>query len=60
MTISCLLMRRSILRRVGNQNRLTDEHVEKIIDTYQRRQTVERYAYVASISEVKLLSTTTT
>ena len=38
--------------KVGNQNRLTDEHVEKIIDTYQRRQTVERYAYVASISEV--------
>ena len=40
--------------KVGNQNRLTDEHVEKIIDTYQRRQTVERYAYVASFDEVAL------
>ena len=40
--------------KVGNQNRLTDEHVEKIIDTYQRRQTVERYAYVASFNEFAL------
>ena len=38
--------------KVGNQNTLTDEHVEKIIDTYQRRETVEKYAYVASFSEL--------
>ena len=38
--------------KVGNQNTLTDEHVEKIIDTYQRREAVEKYAYVASFSEV--------
>ena len=38
--------------KVGNQNRLTDEHVEKIVDTYQRREAVEKYAYVAGISEV--------
>ena len=38
--------------KVGNQNRLTDVHVEKIVDTYQRRETVEKYAYVAGISEV--------
>ena len=38
--------------KVGNQNRLTDEHVEKIVDTYQRRETVEKYAYVASFGEV--------
>ena len=38
--------------KVGNQNKLTDEHVEKIIDTYQRRQIVEKYAYVASFNEV--------
>ena len=38
--------------KVGNQNTLTDEHVETIIDTYQRRETVEKYAYVAGISEV--------
>ena len=38
--------------KVGNQNTLTDEHVEIIIDTYQRRETVEKYAYVAGINEV--------
>ncbi len=38
--------------KVGNQNTLTDKHVEKIIDTYQRRETVEKYSYVAGISEV--------
>ena len=38
--------------KVGNQNKLTDGHVEKIIDTYQRRETVEKYAYVTSFSEV--------
>ena len=40
--------------KVGNQNRLTDEHVENIINTYQRRETVEKYAYVASFDEVAL------
>ena len=38
--------------KVGNQNTLTDDHVEKIIDTYQRRESVEKFAYVAGISEV--------
>jgi type I restriction enzyme M protein len=36
----------------GNQNHLSDEHVEKIIETYTKRETVERYSYVAPISEV--------
>ena len=52
MTIFCLLMASQHFEKIGNQNRLTDEHVEKIIGTYQRRETVEKYAYVASISEV--------
>ena len=36
----------------GNKNILTDEHVEKIIDTYQRREAIDKYAYVASLGEV--------
>ena len=40
--------------KVGNQNRLIDNHVEKIVETYQRRENVEKYAYVASIDEVVL------
>jgi type I restriction enzyme M protein len=36
----------------GNQNRLTDEHVAQIVDAYEKRETIEKYAYVAPISEV--------
>ena len=36
----------------GNQNTLTDAHVEKIIKTYQKREGVEKYAYVASLDEI--------
>ena len=39
--------------KVGNQNTLTNEHVAKIIETYQKRETIEKYAYVASLDEVK-------
>ncbi len=38
--------------KVGKQNMLTDEHVEKIITTYQKRETIDKYAYVASLDEV--------
>lgn len=37
----------------GNQNYLTDDHVEAIVSTYSRRETIEKYSYVASLSEVK-------
>jgi len=36
----------------GNQNFLTDEHVKKIIEAYEQRETIERYSYVAPLSEV--------
>jgi len=36
----------------GNQNFLTDEHVEKIVQTYEKREPVEKYAYVATLPEV--------
>ena len=39
--------------KVGNQNTLTDEHVEKIITTYQARESLDKYAHVASLDEVK-------
>ena len=35
------------------QNTLADEHVEKIIDVYRQRETIAKYAYVASLDEVK-------
>lgn len=39
--------------KVGNQNALTDAHVDKIIETYKNRVTVEKYAHVAKLDEVK-------
>lgn len=36
-----------------NQNRLTDEHIQKILDTYVARQDVEKYAHCAPLSEIE-------
>lgn len=36
----------------GNQNFLTDEHVEKIVQAYENREEIEKYAYVAPLTEI--------
>ena len=36
-----------------NQNLLTEEHVNKIVQTYLNRETVDKYSYVATLDEVK-------
>ncbi len=36
-----------------NQNELTDEHIQKIIDTYVDRKDVPKYAHVASMEEIQ-------
>ena len=38
--------------KVGNQNALSNEHVAKIIQTYAARENIDKYAYVAPLSEV--------
>lgn len=35
-----------------NQNTLTDAHVDKIIETYAKRESVDKYAHVASFDEI--------
>ena len=35
-----------------NQNKLTDDDIKKIIDTYQNREDVEKYAHVATFDEI--------
>ena len=35
-----------------NQNELTDENIQKIVDTYEKRADVERYAHVAPMREI--------
>jgi type I restriction enzyme M protein len=39
--------------KVKNQNQLTDEHVQKIISTYQQRASIEKYSHLASMDEIK-------
>lgn len=36
-----------------HQNRLRDEDVDKIVDTYANRREIKKYSYAASIAEVK-------
>ncbi len=36
----------------GNQNVLRDEDVERIINTYRNRETVDKYSYVATLTEI--------
>ena len=36
-----------------NQNQLTPENIQKIVDTYHARESVDKYAYLASVSEIQ-------
>lgn len=36
-----------------NQNRLTDEHISKIMETYEKRESVDKYASVVSFEDIK-------
>ncbi|MGI1822690.1 type I restriction-modification system subunit M [Exiguobacterium sp. TRN 1102] len=36
-----------------NQNKLSTEHIERIVETYKKREAVEKYAYVANFDEIK-------
>ena len=39
--------------KVKNQNKLTDENIEKIVKTYRERKDVPKYAHLASIEEIR-------
>ncbi len=37
----------------GNQNKLNEEeHIKRIVDTYRKREVIDRYSYVATLAEV--------
>ncbi len=38
--------------KIKAQNYLRDEDIDKIIDTYEHRQTIDRYSYVAPMGEI--------
>lgn len=39
--------------KAKNQNRLTQEHINKIVETYHKREDVEKYAHLATIEEIR-------
>lgn len=43
----------SDFEKVKTQNVLQPEHLDKIINTYRQRETLDKYSYVASLDEVK-------
>ena len=36
-----------------NQNRLREQDIEKIVDTYRKKKTIEKYSYLASYAEIE-------
>jgi type I restriction enzyme M protein len=36
-----------------NQNKLREPDIEKIVETYERRETIDKYSYVATLDEIK-------
>lgn len=36
-----------------NQNTMTEAHIDKILETYTKRETVDKFAYLASFEEIK-------
>ena len=43
----------SEFEKAKNQNRLTEENINKIVETYQSREDVEKYAHLASVEEIR-------
>ena len=35
------------------KEKLSDEHINKIIETYKKRETIDKYSYVANLDEIK-------
>jgi type I restriction enzyme M protein len=36
-----------------NQNKLAEDHLDEIVETYQKRKSIDRLAYLASMNEIK-------
>lgn len=42
-----------LFNKNGKQNIMTDEHIKKIVDVYWKRETVEKFSNVVSLSEIR-------
>ncbi len=38
----------------ANQNKLSTEHIKRIVSTYRERATIEHYSYVATCEDIKV------
>ena len=47
------VLKEAIEEKVKNQNVLREQDIDKIINTYQNREVIEKYSNVASLEEVK-------
>jgi len=36
-----------------NQNKLREQDIQKIVETYEKRETIDKYSYVATLDEIK-------
>jgi type I restriction enzyme M protein len=36
-----------------NQNKLREQDIEKIVETYEKREPIDKYAYVATLDEIR-------
>ncbi|MGG3772961.1 type I restriction-modification system subunit M [Heyndrickxia faecalis] len=36
-----------------NQNKLREQDIQKIVETYEKRETIDKYSYVATLEEIK-------
>lgn len=51
--IFCLSTPSNDFEKVKNQNVLREEHINKIVETYQSRAVIEKYSNVATLEQVK-------
>lgn len=36
-----------------NQNKLSNEHIDRVVETYKKRESIEKFAYIASFEEIR-------
>ena len=49
----CYLLMQVMSLLKENQNKLSKENIDKIIEAYKKREDVEKYAHVATFEEIK-------
>ena len=51
--MSYLSMLQRNLKKIKKQNKMTDEHIEEVLELYHKREEVEKQSYLASFEEIE-------